>query len=236
MQNWNLTLERELSANTVVRAGYVAAKGTHLRTNIESNAALYNASATVGNTQQRRLNPDFSSIVKTLSAGNSTYQSLQLTAEKRMTRTLSFVANYTWSKTIDYSSSNTTQGSSDVPNPFNIRSNRGLSDFDVPHRLIVSTVYALPQLAQSGALVKHAFGGWQLSGIWNWQSGFPFSVLSGVDNARSGISQDRADYIGGGTGLEGDRSKQDQLNRWFNTAAFAQNQLGTFGTSRSFST
>jgi hypothetical protein len=99
----------------------------------------------------------------------------------------------------------------------------------VPHRLILSTVYALPQLAQSGALVKHALGGWQVSGIWNWQSGFPFSVLSGVDNSRSGVGQDRADYLGGGTQLSGDRSKQDQLNRWFNTSAFAQNQLGTFG-------
>jgi hypothetical protein len=153
-----------------------------------------------------------------------------LSVEKRFSRSFSFVANYTYSKSIDYNSSNTTQGSSDVANPFAVAAYRGVSDFDVPHRFILSGVYSLPALTSSIPLVRNLLGGWQLSGVWNWQSGFPFSVTSGVDNSRSGIGQDRADYVGGPLYSSG-QSKQDMLNHYFNVAAFAPNALGAFGSS-----
>jgi hypothetical protein len=230
-QNWNLTLEHQFGPNNVARLAYVGSKSTHLRTNIESNPAIYTSSATVGNTQQRRLNTEFSSIVRTLAAGNSSYNALQASFERRFSRNFSFVANYTYSKSIDYNSSNTTQGSSDVPNPFNLAPNRGVSDFDVPHRFVLSGVYALPQLKSSAALTRGILGGWQLSGLANWQSGFPFSVASGVDNSRSGIGSDRADYLGTSATLPSDRALQSVLNQYFNVAAFAPNALGTFGSS-----
>ncbi len=231
MQNWNISVERQVGKDGVARIAYAGSKGTHLRTNIESNSALYRAGATVGDTQQRRINPQFSSVVKTLPAGNSSYNSLQASFERRFARSFSFVANYTFSKSIDYNSTNTTQGSSDVVNPFRIASNRGLSDFDVPHRFVLSGVYSLPEWTSSTPLVHHLAGGWQLSGIWSWQSGFPFGVTSGADNSRSGINQDRADYTGGPAMPSSDRSEQQMLRSYFNVAAFTSNAPGTFGSS-----
>lgn len=232
MQNWNLTVERHLGGDIVARAAYVGSKGTHLRTNIEANPAMYRSGATVEDTQQRRLNTDFSSIIQTMAAGNSSYHSLQLGLEKRFSSRFSFLTSYTFGKALDYSSSNTTQGDSNVPNPFDIRSNRGPADYDVPHRLIFSAVYAVPAFSDAAALIRHTVGGWQVSGIWNWQSGFPFSITSGSDNSRSGINQDRADLIGSESPtLPSDRPKDDWLDRYFNTDAFAPNALGTFGDS-----
>jgi hypothetical protein len=227
VQNWNLTFERQLGGSVVTRAAYVGAKGTHLRLNSETNPAVFGPAATVANTQQRRLNPIFSAIEQAFAAGDSSYHSLQVGVEKRMSRVLSLFSNYTFSKSIDHSSNNAT-----LFNPYDFGSNRALSDFDVPHRFVLATIYALPELAGSAGLTKQVLGGWQVSGIWNWQSGFPFSINSGVDNSRSGVGLDRADYIGPTSpALTDDRPKQEVLGAYFNTAVFAQNALGTFGNS-----
>jgi hypothetical protein len=73
-------------------------------------------------------------------------------------------------------------------------------------------------------------GGWQVSGIANAISGAPLTIRAGRDNSLSGIGGDTADVIGDWR-PSGDRSKQDQINAWFNTAAFAQNPAGTFGNT-----
>jgi hypothetical protein len=232
MQNWNLTVERQIAGDTVARAAYVGSKGTHLRLNIEANPAIYTPTATVANTQQRRLRSDFSSIIQTFAMGNSTYHALQLSLEKRFSSRLSILFNYTWGKSIDMNSTNTTQGSSNVPNPFDAPSNRGLSDYDVPHRFVLSPVYALPSFQNLTPALKAVLGGWQVSGICTWQSGFPFSITSGRDNSRSGVNQDRADFVGSGSPeLGADRPKQQWLDRYFVTEAFEQNVVGTFGNS-----
>jgi hypothetical protein len=109
-----------------------------------------------------------------------------------------------------------------------------LSDFDVPHRFVTSYVWVLPRLANAPGILRWTIGGWETSGIWTIQSGRPFSVMSGVDNAFSGINSDRADLVGN-PDLPDDRPKQEWLNEYFNTSAFAPNAPGTFGTApRSF--
>jgi hypothetical protein len=81
-------------------------------------------------------------------------------------------------------------------------------------------------------LARGVLGGWQISGIVNWQQGFPFSVLSGRDNSRSGLNLDRADIINPAAAMiSGDRPKSAWLNQYFNVADYAQNALGTFGNS-----
>ena len=69
-----------------------------------------------------------------------------------------------------------------------------------------------------------------MSGIANAVSGAPLTVRSGRDNSLTGIGQDTADAVGDWR-ISGDRSKQDKINAWFNTAAFAQNGPGTFGNT-----
>jgi hypothetical protein len=161
-----------------------------------------------------------------LSVGNSNYNSLQISANKRFHHGLTVLANYTWSKSIDEGS-----GDGSAPaNPFNIRAERGVSDFDIPQRFVASFIWDLPRVTTHGALIRQIASGWEVNGIFTAQSGSPFSVTSGVDNSQSGVNADRANVVGSPS-LSGSRSESQVLHQYFNTAAFTVNTLGTFGNS-----
>jgi hypothetical protein len=73
-------------------------------------------------------------------------------------------------------------------------------------------------------------GGWEASSILNARSGLPFSVFSGRDNSFSGVGRDYADLIGDPY-LSSERSRGEQIARYFNPAAYTTNAVGTFGTA-----
>ena len=105
---WNLTLERQIGQSWVVRAAYVGNKGTHISGSDdynpaqEVNPAVYVPGAsTVSNTQDRRRFKDFSGVSEVGSNNNTKYHSGQLTVERRFSRGLSVLANYTWAKLLD---------------------------------------------------------------------------------------------------------------------------------------
>jgi len=79
----------------------------------------------------------------------------------------------------------------------------------------------------AGALAN----GWELSTNLIWQSGFPLTIYSGVDNSFSGVGSDRADYIGGNASLDPGRSHGALIQEFFNVNAFVPNAIGTFGSS-----
>ena len=109
---------------------------------------------------------------------------------------MSFEASYTWSKSIDIGSTDAKPGQGTPLIPTSLSANRGLSDFDVPHRFVASYVWALPTFKNSGALLRHTVGGWETTGILTLQSGTPFTIVSGQDNSRSGDGIDRANLVG----------------------------------------
>jgi hypothetical protein len=75
-------------------------------------------------------------------------------------------------------------------------------------------------------------GGWIVSGIFTWANGQPFSITSGQDNSRSGVNLDRADLVpGANPNIPFQPTRQLEISQYFNTAAFTQNALGTFGDS-----
>ncbi len=161
-----------------------------------------------------------------LSVGNSSYNGLQASASKRFHHGLTILANYTWSKSIDEGSNDGSAPS----NPFNIRNDRAVSDFDVAHRFIASFVWQLPGAGIHNAFARGVAGGWELNGIVTLQSGLPFSVTSGVDNSQSGVNADRANLVGDPY-LNGSRPEAQVLHEYFNTAAFTLNPVGTFGNA-----
>jgi hypothetical protein len=120
------------------------------------------------------------------------------------------------------------QGTSIIP--YSLAANRAISDFNVAHRFVVSSVYSLPKLAGQPAYLRQLAGGWQASGILTLQSGQPFTIFSGLDNSFSAINADHADVIGNPS-LDTSRPRSQLLAQYFNTAAFARNALGTFGTA-----
>jgi hypothetical protein len=243
---WNLTLERQVGASWLVRAGYVGNKGTHLfGTNDQEsgllavNAPIYipgnnpngTPISTVANEQSRRPYPNFGFVNVIDSAINSHYDSLQLTVEKRLSYGLSMLANYAWSKEMnDFAplgayNSNT--------NPQSRHFDYGPSDDSVGNVFKLSGVYQVPHFGVSpmaGKLVN----GWEVSSILIWQGGFPFSIFCGCDNSLTGIGEDRADFIGSSISqavLGGGRSHAQEIQQWFNTSLFVPNAMGTFGNT-----
>lgn len=243
VQQWNLTVEHQFRGNTIARASYVGTKGTHLSLEREANAAVYipgqcgpSPCSTTQNTDARRPFQGLQSVLEAESVGNSSYNAVQLSVERRMSAGLTFSSNYTWGKSIDTVSTNANgtlnAGFNSVANPFNLRAYRGLSDFDVSHSFSTSFAWQLPSSKSESFIPKHLLSNWQATGIWMWQTGQPFSILSGVDNSLSGVGRDYADRVPGvSPTLDSDRPRGDVVNQYFNVAAFQQNAPGTFGNS-----
>jgi hypothetical protein len=134
--------------------------------------------------------------------GQANYNSVQVSALRRLQRGLYFQAAYTFSKNIDNVSgaqsfdefliSRNGQGGSNILNFQNDpRQNRALSDFDRPHRLAVSYSYDLP-VPGYGVFRNQVFQGWSVGGIITYQSGLPFSVTDSTSGGAYGNT-------GGGT-------------------------------------
>jgi hypothetical protein len=105
-----------------------------------------------------------------------------------------------------------------------------VSSDDVTHVFKFSNIYEIPKFSVNRFADK-LINGWALNSIILWQTGFPFSVSSGADNSFTNIGRDRADFLGGQAQLSYDRSHNDMINQWFNTALFTPNAAGTFGNS-----
>ncbi|HEV2492027.1 MAG TPA: TonB-dependent receptor [Terriglobia bacterium] len=119
--------------------------------------------------------PVFGSLYPADNMGNSNYNSLQISAEKRASHGLEFRAAYTFSKSFDYGSS-----FEDTINPIDFSKGYALSQFDARHRLVFSYVWKLPTPKMQGARGKLA-DGWSVSGITTFQSGFPIRITSNAD-------------------------------------------------------
>ena len=226
---WNLTLERQLGEDWLFRSAYVGNKGTFLygtsdqKPLRELNPAVYMPGATHDNTQQRRLYPQFSTVGYISSSNNSHYNALQTTLEKRMSRGLSILGNWTWARGID------DYGWAD---PFNRHFDYGLSDDDIHHNFKLSSVWDLPKTSFTGAAGK-LLNGWEVTSIVSWRGGFPYSIVDSSDNSFSGVGRDRADLVGSlrAAVLSSSRRHAQLVQEWFNPTVFADNAVGTFGNS-----
>jgi len=149
-----------------------------------------------------------------------------LNVEKRFSRGITVLANYTRSKLIDDLSPNGANGRTD---PFNRGFDYGTSSDDFPNVFNFSATWQIPQAPLHG-LASRLANGWELTAITNWRSGIPYSVFSNEDNSLTGVGSDRADYIGGPT-LDPNRSHGALVAEGFNTSAFIPNAIGTLGSS-----
>ncbi|MFN6963884.1 MAG: carboxypeptidase regulatory-like domain-containing protein [Pyrinomonadaceae bacterium] len=130
------------------------------------------------------IHPQYATFAAYSTAGDSVYNALQLSFRKRFEEGLSFDVNYTYSHSIDTASGNESSGAissgaSLILNPLNLQENRGSSDFDVRHLINANFIYELPfgkgRRFFSGAnrWANFFIGGWQLTGIYRWNTGFP---------------------------------------------------------------
>src|SRR5581483_3857996 len=152
-------------------------------------------------------------------------------------RGLSFLTGYTWSRSIDNASAiRSHNGDTLFPqNSYNLAAEKALSSFHTAHRFVGSATYEFPfgngkRFLDRGGIVNALLGGWQVSPIVTIQTGFPLTVVSGVDRSNIGAGFDRPNQVAGTNSvLDGD---QRTLDRWFNTDAFVLQPAGTFGNVR----
>jgi hypothetical protein len=239
MQHWNFNIERQFGRDSVLELAYVGSKGTKLLTARDINQPRPSV-LPPGLPFVPRPNPRFDDINLLESRANSNYNSLQARFQQRLSRGLSALVSYTWSKSIDDASNFfSSAGDPNFPqNSYDVSAERGRSNFDVRHRLSASYSYDLPfgkgraYLANNG-WVSTLLSGWQSFGIVTLQSGRPFTValLSDIDNSGTGRSilgfgaNDRPNVVGDA------HLSQQTPERWFNTSAFAFSPPGTFGNA-----
>jgi len=141
------------------------------------------------------LAPQFSSLYAWRSIGNAAYHAGQFLLRRHMTHGVQFDFNYTWSKSIDMGSDTEQIGNGiflggppagdQIYNAWNPKLNRGISTFDTTHQINTNWVAELPfgrgrsYAARASRLVDGLIGGWDLSGVVRWTSGFPVSVSNG---------------------------------------------------------
>ena len=204
VQQWNMTPQRELPGQFSIEAGYVGNKGTHLTELPYFNIPLPQQPGDTRSLQNRRPLPQWGTVLALESYVNSNYNSLQVKAQKRFSHGFQLLAAYTHAKSIDDGSERGSgdRGGFDGGDERNLRGYfRGRSGFDVRDRLVLSYVFDLPfgrgkALLKNISPVANAFvGGWQLSGITQFQSGFPTTVLLSGDILGTGLSGDRPDLI-----------------------------------------
>jgi outer membrane receptor protein involved in Fe transport len=209
-QHFNLTLQREFGRTMLLSLGYVGSKGTRLVDMRDINQAIYIpgtdssgrplSTSDPANIMSRRpsqinhLTPYPVGIVEQLETGaSSIYHAFQATLNKRLSRGLSVLGSYTWSKSIDDASDPYGfAGDSGFPQDSNnLRQERALSVFDIRQQFTVGYTYELP------------FGGnrwvegWQVNGLATFKSGQPFTPLLTFDPSLTGRNFVRPNYVPG---------------------------------------
>ncbi len=205
LQSWNFTIERDLGGGVAIETGYTASKGTHLGRKYDINQQLRTPSSVV------RPYPSWNDIEYYTFGGNSSYQAGTLTLRKRFSRSLFFRANYTFGKSIDtnsglnYAGDGGYQGAQDS---YNLKSERGRSDFDIRHVFSMNFAWELP--LRQNAIIR----GWQLAGSGTVYSGQPFTPqLSGPSNDLAQATRPDRLYNGA--------LPNPTADLWFNPGAFS---------------
>jgi hypothetical protein len=200
VQSYNLNVQREITPTLGVMVGYFGSKGTHLRISRNVNQFINGVRPFSG----------LGNITEITDAGNSNYNALWVSANKRLSRGLQFNASYTFSKSIDYNSLNS-QGVV-VVDSYNLRGNRGLSDYDARNRFVINWIYELP--FKGSRLVE----GWQFSAVTQWQSGNPITIGTGAPDIAGALTANVASLTGVAT-LRPDQigpvSVIGDVNQWF---------------------
>jgi len=247
---WNLTIERQLPANLLFRAAYVGSRTLHILetqyynpstpTGIagcagsvgapgKAGTGLANCTVFLGSGGAFKTNTFSSTVQADITDINASYHALQTSIEKRVSHGFTFLANYTYSKSLDdlpfgEGVSGFDTGYSTLPfnNPDRHKFDYGPSGFDHTHVFTGSYVWHSPAIKNSSTFLRYLLGDYEIGGIVSAASGRPITVLQGTELSSIGTGQDRGTFIAGAdpyssTGCNGVAAK---CKSWLNVAAF----------------
>jgi hypothetical protein len=226
----SLALEREIMRDTIIQVAYVGKFGHRLLYGNEYNPAVYRSGETLSNLNNYRVYQGWGDISIMESAANSNYHGLQVQGTRRLRRHFSVQGAYTFSKSIDQTSS-TSPESAQAENPFNLSNERGLSTFNAKHILSLSWIYELPKLNGKPAALRLVAGGWEWNGLFTTRTGQALNeTIGSTDAALVGTGNQRPN-VSGSPFLSSDRSFSEKIAQWFNPAVFSMPATGTFGNA-----
>jgi hypothetical protein len=235
IQQYNIGVQYELMPDIVLDVAYVGNKGTKLNgfRNLNQRSVITNPDGS--QSAGARPYPAFGDIQWMENRVSSSYKSLQMRLEKRFSKGLSGMVSYTWGEAltgaVDHIS--TSGGGAGIDtgvfrepqDAYNLRAERGPSEFDVTHRVVASYIWELPfgrgrRFGKDwNRSIELLLGGWEVTGIHVVQTGLALTAtLSGSTVLNiGGERRARPNLVGNPELPESERT----LTRWFNTDAFA---------------
>jgi hypothetical protein len=220
---WSFNIQRQLTRHTVMDAFYIGSRAIHL----DGQENLNVAKPGPGPLGPRRPYPKDPSYYYYSSWGFSRYNGFTFRVKQELSRGLNFLAHFTASRSLD-------TGHTQLFGPqnnYNLFAEYAPSSTNIPRRFVASFVYELPvgpgKPALSHGLLSKILGGWTVTGILIMQDGYPFHATPSINTLNSEWSSLRPDRIRDGNLPKDQRTRL----RWFDTDAFAQPALYTFGNS-----
>ena len=217
MQSWNANVQRQLARDLAVTLGYSGSRGTNLRISRNLNQPVDGVRPFPAVSASSPILPGtpLGNITQVESSGFSNYHAAWVAVTKRLSRGLQLDTSYTWSKSLDTNSLNSSgfavQNSYDIPNQY------GLSDFDARHRFVLSATYALPF---TGHVLTR---GWQVATVVQSQSGNPVNIVTS-NSSLNGVPNTVRPDVTGPIRIIG------SVDQWFDPSVFvAANHFGNLG-------
>ena len=217
MQSWNVNVQRQVARAWAVTLGYSGSRGTNLRISRNINQPVDGVRPFAAVSASGAILPGtpLGDITQVESSGFSTYNAGWLAVTKRLSRGLQLNTSYTWSKSLDTNSLNSSDFA--VQNGYDIPDQYGLSDFDARHRFVLSATYALPF---AGHVLTR---GWQLAMVVQSQSGNPVNIVTS-NSSLNGVPNTVRPDVTGPVRIIG------SVDRWFDPSVFVA--AGHFGNLR----
>jgi hypothetical protein len=217
VQSWNVNLQRQLAGNLVAIVGYFGSRGRNLRISRNINQPVGGQRPFPALSPSSPILPGapLGNITQVENSAFSSYHALWISAGQRLWRGLQFDASYTWGKSLDTNSLNSSgfavQDGYDMPNEY------GLSDFDAGHRLVLSAMYEFP-------FGRHWLTrGWQLAGVVQSQSGNPVNIVTN-NSTLNGLANTVRPDVTGPIRMIG------SVDQWFDPSVFvAVDRFGNLG-------
>lgn len=226
MAQYLFNVQRELGRNAALEVGYLGSRSWNLERMYDQNEVMPGP----GPLASRRPYGEFTRIQSIGNHSDAKYNSLAVKLTRRLDSGFSALVGYTLSKSTDKGSGiRTLNGDALFPQNSNcFECELGLSIFDVRHRFVSSILYELPfgdgkPLLQSGVGAA-VLGGWQISTIISASSGFPRDPATGTNRSNTGTTN-RPNRVPGQDPNDGPKT----IQQWFNTAAFVDQPLYTYG-------
>ncbi len=250
----NFGVQQAIRAKGVIAINYIGRFGHHQPIPIDKNPAIYdcsgayfqldpatyctNANTTDASYRARVTYPNFNyggNLIDYASIGSSNYHAAQILYTQRNMHGISIVSSFTYSKSIDEQSNGQTTGSS-VPQPWNIRTQYSLSDFNSKLNLTLGWRLSPSKVRFKNRGLKILMNNWVASGSYTAQTGTPYNLTIPSDRALTAEPRQRPvlvpQFSGDNGSLPSHRHRLDKVNEWFNTSSFALPALGTYSSLR----